>query len=216
MRSNGPMIAMAVVYGLLGAAGALWMRGEGFDPWPEGGLAPGALLTAVGIGLAAGVVLHVAYRPFRGRASVQPLERAVTEAAATIGYGNLMALMPGAVLAEEVFFRGAMQPAFAYGFPLLGLAVASVAFGFAHFIPPRREFWMYPVLASVAGAIFGACWLVTGGHLLSAFAAHLTVNVLNLRLMRDTIAAAAADIELERDEPSGDIDADADIDLDER
>jgi membrane protease YdiL (CAAX protease family) len=211
------MIAMAVVYGLLGAAGAFWMKAEGFDPWPEGGVAAGALLTALGLGIAAGVGLHIAYRPFRGRGSVQPLERAVTDAAATIGYQNLMALMPGAVLAEEVFFRGAMQPAFAYGSPLLGLAVASVAFGFAHFIPPKREFWMYPLLAAVAGGVFGGCFLLTGGNLLSAFAAHLTVNVLNLRLMRDQIAAAAAEIAIEREFPSDPPGGpDSEIELEER
>ncbi len=186
---------MAVVYGLLGAAGAAWMRGEGFEPWPEGGLAPGALLTALGLGLAAGVGLHVVYRPFRGRTSVQPLERAVTEAAATIGLSNLCYLMPGAVLAEEVFFRGAMQPAFAYGSPMLGLAIASVAFGLAHFIPPKREFWMYPVLASIAGAVFGLCYWVTGGNLVAAFTAHLTVNLLNLRLMRDRVTELAHEME---------------------
>lgn len=193
------MIVMAVVYGVLGAAGAFWMRAEGFDAWPEGGLEPSALLTAVGLGLATGVVLHVLYRPFRGRPSVRPLERAVTEAAAAVGYHNLLYLMPGAVLAEEVFFRGAMQPAFAYGYPMLGLAIASVAFGFAHFLPPRKEFWLYPVLASIAGACFGLCFWVTGGNLIAAFTAHLTINVLNLRLMRDKIDAAV--IELEREGP---------------
>jgi len=167
VRTNGPMIGMAVVYGLMGIAGAMWMRGEGFEPWPEDGLEPGPVLTAIGLGLAAGVGLHVAYRPFRGRDSVQPL--------------------------EEVLFRGAMQPAFAFGIPLLGLAIASVAFGFAHFVPPRREFWMYPVLASIAGAVFGGCYLLTGGNLIAAFVAHLTVNLLNLRLMRDAIAQLAAE-----------------------
>ena len=119
----------------------------------------------------------------------------LTEAAATVGLSNLCYLMPGAVLAEEVFFRGAMQPAFAYGYPMLGLAVASVAFGFAHFLPPRREFWMYPVMASIAGAVFGLCYWVTGGNLIAAFTAHLTVNLLNLRLMRDQVAELAREMQ---------------------
>ena len=104
----------------------------------------------------------------------------MAEAIALIGSGNLWALLPGAVLAEEVLFRGAMHPA--WGWP-----VASVAFGLAHFVPPRRELWPYPVLAAVSGAAFSGAYALAGGHLVAPFVAHLTLNALNLRLLRPGI-----------------------------
>lgn len=172
-----PALAMALVYLGLGALGAWWMRAGGHAPWPADGLAPGPLTLAAAIGLGVGVTLHAAWAPFRRARALEPLERALVEAVQLIGPANLWALLPGAVLAEEVLFRGAMHPA--WGWP-----AASVAFGLAHFMPPRREMWPYPLLAGVAGAAFSGAYVLAGGHLVAPFVAHLTLNALNLRLLR--------------------------------
>jgi membrane protease YdiL (CAAX protease family) len=193
-----PALAMALAYLGLGAAGAWWMRAGGHAPWPADGLAPGAVTLAVAVGLAIGGVLHLAYRPFRDAAALQPLARVLAEAVAMVGRGNLWALLPGAVLAEEVFFRGAMHPA--WGWPL-----ASVAFGLAHFLPPRRELWPYPFLAALAGAAFSGAYVLAGHHLVAPFVAHLTANALNLRLVEPTVAPEPTD---------GDPDAEDGTDLD--
>ena len=178
------MVIAGIFYGIVGIGGALWMRGSGYLPWPAGGLALGAFASACGIGAAIGVGRHLAYRPLHGRTSVGALERASEEAVAVIGLRNLFAILPGAVLAEEVFFRGAMQQAF-------GLVVASIAFGLAHFMPPRREFWVYPVLSAAAGFALGFSFWVTDGHLMAPFTAHLVVNALNLGMLRGKLEAAA-------------------------
>jgi hypothetical protein len=82
---------------------------------------------------------------------------------------TLLALMSG--VAEELLFRGALQPQ-------LGLVAASLLFGLAHFVP-RREFLLWTAFAVVAGALFGALFIGTG-NLLAPMVAHVTVNAVNL------------------------------------
>jgi hypothetical protein len=80
-------------------------------------------------------------------------------------------------LAEELFFRGALQP-------VVGWVGASVLFGALHFVP-RREFLPWTAFAIGAGLVFG--WLVEWtGHLTAAVVAHTLVNGVNLpRLVRE-------------------------------
>ena len=60
-------------------------------------------------------------------------------------------------LAEETLFRGVLQPALADWLnPPLALAVASAAFGLAHFITPT-----YVVLASVIGLYLGGLLMIS-------------------------------------------------------
>ena len=76
--------------------------------------------------------------------------------------------------AEEVFFRGALQPR-------LGWLAASVLFGLAHFAP-RRELWPWTGFALVAGGLLGALFAATG-NLVAPIAAHAAINAVNLRLL---------------------------------
>ncbi|MGH7338501.1 MAG: lysostaphin resistance A-like protein, partial [Myxococcota bacterium] len=76
--------------------------------------------------------------------------------------------------AEEVFFRGALQPR-------LGWLAASVLFGLAHY-PPRRTLWPWTGFALIAGGMFGALFEVTG-NLAAPVTAHAVINAVNLRLL---------------------------------
>ena len=74
-------------------------------------------------------------------------------------------------LGEEMLFRGVLQAALAGWLEgtvgvLVGLAAASVLFGFAHAITPA-----YFVLAMLIGAYLGGLWLWTG-NLLAPIVAH--------------------------------------------
>ncbi len=88
--------------------------------------------------------------------------------------GILLAFASG--IAEEMFFRGALQPA-------VGLVWASVIFGACHFLP-RRELALWSLYAVAMGFAFG--WLFEAtGHLAAPVAAHVLVNAVNLpRLAR--------------------------------
>ena len=70
-------------------------------------------------------------------------------------------------LAEETFFRGAVQPVF-------GLIPASLAFGLAHFIP-RNPFWHWSLYAAFAGFFLGCLFELTH-HLLPVIVAHSLTN----------------------------------------
>jgi membrane protease YdiL (CAAX protease family) len=71
-------------------------------------------------------------------------------------------------VAEETFFRGAIQPVF-------GLIPASLAFGLAHFIP-RSPLWHWSLYAAFAGFLLGCLFELTH-HLVPAIAAHSLTNV---------------------------------------
>ncbi len=81
-----------------------------------------------------------------------------------------LALVSGA--AEEALFRGALQPQ-------VGLVIASLLFGLAHFAP-RRELAAWAPAAVIAGFALGGLYAWTG-NLVAPVVAHATVNAINLR-----------------------------------
>jgi membrane protease YdiL (CAAX protease family) len=93
----------------------------------------------------------------------------------------LLAVASG--VAEEVFFRGVLQP-------YLGLIAASFIFGLAHFVP-RRDLALWTPFAVVVGFLFGILFESTG-NLLAPVVAHVTINAVNLhRLSRRAPATPA-------------------------
>jgi membrane protease YdiL (CAAX protease family) len=86
----------------------------------------------------------------------------------------LLALASG--LAEEMLFRGALQPS-------VGIVWASLIFGACHFLP-RKELALWSLYAVVMGFAFGSLYEWTG-HLVAPVTAHALVNGINLpRLAR--------------------------------
>ena len=75
-------------------------------------------------------------------------------------------------VAEELLFRGVLQPA-------LGLWLASAIFGLVH-VGPNRRFLPWTLMAAVAGLCFGGALHITGS-LVAPVVAHFTINYLNLR-----------------------------------
>lgn len=84
----------------------------------------------------------------------------------------LLALASGT--AEELFFRGALQP-------WLGITVASLAFGLAH-LGPTRTYLPWTVWAVVMGAILGVLSWATGS-IVGPIVAHVAINAVNLRFV---------------------------------
>jgi membrane protease YdiL (CAAX protease family) len=83
-----------------------------------------------------------------------------------------LALVSG--IAEEAFFRGAMQPD-------LGLVATSILFGAVHFVP-RREFLPWTLFAIAAGFLLGGLFDATG-NLVAPIVAHVGINAVNLWLL---------------------------------
>ena len=142
---------------------------RGIDPWVDGGLGAAA----------AAVMLALSHVMTRFTAWGERLARAL----GSLSVGNALLLASASGLAEEMLFRGALQP-------VVGWIAASVLFGALHFVP-RREFLPWTVFAIVAGLLFGALYEWTG-NLLAPAIAHVLVNGVNLpRLIREYGPAAA-------------------------
>ena len=69
--------------------------------------------------------------------------------------------------AEELFFRGALQPA-------IGLVPASLLFGAAHLVP-RHPFWPWSLQAAFAGFLLGSIYELTH-QLYPVMLAHAVTN----------------------------------------
>ena len=82
----------------------------------------------------------------------------------------LLALMSS--VAEEAFFRGAMQPA-------LGFVLTSLIFGLLH-IGPSKTYLPWTAMALTMGFALGALYLWTG-TLIAPILCHFLINTINLR-----------------------------------
>jgi membrane protease YdiL (CAAX protease family) len=162
-------------YALMGAAALIWRWvADSVLPWAESPAPPAlAIHERVAAGLAAGAALVVVSRVWTahseaGRALAAELARLLGPL--SLGRAWLFAAASG--LAEEAFFRGALQPR-------VGWLGATLIFAAAHFVPAPK-LWSWAVFALAAGALFGALFAATG-DLLAPLLAHVLVNALNLR-----------------------------------
>jgi membrane protease YdiL (CAAX protease family) len=181
-------IALAF-YGVLGGIAIVWrVAVDGVAPWladPAAALWP--LGARLGTGLALGLALVVASRVWT--ALSESGRRLAAELAAIVGpltlsQAVLLAVASG--LAEEAFFRGALQPR-------VGWLLASLLFGLAHF-HPRRELRVWSLSAAAAGLALGALFQASG-DLLAPALAHALVNGVNLRwLSREAARGASRDL----------------------
>ena len=86
-------------------------------------------------------------------------------------------------LAEEVVFRGALQPTLAnlLGGPYLGCLVTSLVFGLLH-TGPSRLFFAWTAFATVAGFVLGVAYILTG-NLIVPIVIHFIINAVNMWLI---------------------------------
>jgi membrane protease YdiL (CAAX protease family) len=86
-------------------------------------------------------------------------------------------------IAEELLFRGVLQPA-------VGYVAASLLFGLAH-LAPRRDLWPWTLTSLAAGFLLG--WLFDAtGNLLAPTVTHVFVNAVDLRLLSRQFADSAS------------------------
>jgi membrane protease YdiL (CAAX protease family) len=173
-----------IFYGLLFGAALLWAAvsgdsllyasdaaaGAGVRPWRDVVLGAVAAAAVIAISQAITARSHVGERLARALAQVLgplPLRHCV-----------LLAAVSG--VAEEAFFRGALQPR-------VGLVAASVLFGLAHFVP-RREFLPWTVFSLAAGFLLGGLFEATG-NLVAPVTAHALVNAVNLNFLATRYAS---------------------------
>ena len=98
--------------------------------------------------------------------------RALAELLGERSVRDCMLLAVASGVAEEAFFRGALQPA-------VGWLPASLIFGLVHFAP-KRELLPWTGFALCAGLLLGALFEFTG-NLVAPIVAHVGINAVNLR-----------------------------------
>jgi uncharacterized protein len=187
-------------YGFLALAAVLWgvLRGRPNvyrhpEPWLDLTFPLSTLLAVLlGLAVAAAVVVgtRVLVRRTRWARNLHIEFRSLLGPLASLEIA-VFAIASG--VAEELFFRGAMQPD-------LGLVVASVLFGLVHILP---RMWPWTLWALVMGFVFGSLYALTG-EILAPVLAHVLINYENLHFINayDPSPPASSEDRARRREPS--------------
>ncbi len=172
-----PVVRLALVfYGALFAIAVAWSIGSGRSIFYASEAAVGegvALLLdpAIGIAVAAATIALSRWITETTRWG-DALGRALAEHLGDRSLRDCIALALASGIAEEVFFRGLLQPA-------VGWLLASLIFGLVHFVP-RRDLLPWTGFALFAGMVLGALFEWTG-NLVAPVVAHVGINAVNLR-----------------------------------
>ena len=171
----------ALVYVALAALAVAWAGLRGnldlyHHPSPWLALSfPASTAVAVGVGLAVAVATVALTRVLvRTTRWARGLHSDLREIIGPLTGGQIAALATASGLAEELFFRGAMQPA-------LGIVLSSLAFGLVH-VGPTRRFLPWTVWATVMGFVFALLYRATG-ELAAPVVAHVLINYENLHFV---------------------------------
>ena len=177
--SGGQWVGWALVfYGLLAGVALVWSAWAG-TPWAfADGEAERAGVSWLRDGVAglacAAAVIAVSELLTRRWPRARELAAELGSLLGPLGLRHCLILAACSGFAEEVFFRGVLQPR-------LGWLGATVLFGLAH-IPPTRTLWLWSVFALLAGGLLGALFSATG-NLLAPVVAHAGINAVNLTLL---------------------------------
>jgi len=178
-------------YGALAVAAVVWREGfydeRVFDPPAAAvagaGSAPGVLAAGLFSGAAVGLAVVLASFALTEFTAVgRRLSQALARRLPALGVGDAVLLAFASGLAEELFFRGALQPR-------VGLVAASLLFGALH-VASERALVAWSLFAIAMGFLFG--WLYeASGTLAAPIAAHTVINAVNLPLLARHRGAAS-------------------------
>ena len=182
------MLKLAAIFYLSMAVAALGLnalRGVPLVPLAFGPRLPPALAAA-----ALMTVATLVFTTFGARrwSWIQELEATFRRILGPHDLGAVAFYALSSGVSEELFFRGALQPALirVFGSDLLGLFFATVAFTAAH-VPLERGLRFWPAFVFVLGLFLGAVTLASGS-ILPAVLCHATINFVNLRRITRPIA----------------------------
>ncbi len=165
------IIATAIFYCLMFAVACFWLRVLESEDIFLMGLRDGLPLgLAVGVAAAAFVVAasHIGHKRFQWARALEDEFRGIL---GKRGGAEVLALALFSGVAEEAFFRGAMQEAW-------GLVPTSLIFGGIHFVP-RWVYLPWTLFAIVVGFLMGWIYVATG-NIYAPISAHVLINALNL------------------------------------
>jgi membrane protease YdiL (CAAX protease family) len=188
-----------VVYGALALAALIWglLRGSPDlyhhpEPW-LGLVFPVSTGVAGAAGLAVAIAVIALTRVLVRRAHwARALHVEFRELLGPLSHAEVAVFALTSGIAEEMLFRGALQPA-------VGLFWAGLVFGLVH-VGPRRTFLPWTAWAVVMGWVFGALYAATG-ELLAPVVAHIAINYQNLRFIDAYDPTPPSESALRADDP---------------
>ncbi len=168
-------------YGALMAAamGWAWLRGDSMvfvHPEWLGRISETDIIRGVALGLATAIAvvvlsrLSVAYFQWS-----RNLERDFGRLLGRITIVDILVIAFFSGIAEEAFFRGAMQPA-------IGWVATTLLFGLLH-IGPSKQYIPWTISALALGGLLGWYFEQTG-TLAAPIVAHVLINLINLMFIR--------------------------------
>lgn len=175
-RIAGALVAYVLMGGVALGLG-LWQGRLPTLAHPAPALALGAWSSAasLGAGLAIALVTILSTRWLLVRTRwARALRRELRMLLVGASGAQLLLLGVSSGVAEELLFRGAIQP-------IAGLFLTSLGFGLLH-VGPRRELLPWTAWAIVMGFVLGALYEATG-TLAGPILAHVLINTVNLRVI---------------------------------
>ncbi len=176
-RSEPQLVRFAwILYLIFATLAAIWIAAREGQIGLDLFVRPETALRDAGVGVASGVAVALVWRLSATRFELaRRLEGELMAAVGRIERGDVVALALLSGFAEELFFRGAMQPSW-------GLVPTAVIFALLH-SGPGRVFVIWGVFALGAGLGLGALF-AWSGSLLAPVAAHVVTNLIGLDSMR--------------------------------
>lgn len=140
-------------------------------------------MLSVGLGAIVAVATLVATRRMMTRAAwTRALHADLRPVVRNADDPTLFAIAVASGVGEEILFRGLLVPA-------VGVIVSSLLFGAVHQVRGRAR-WGWMLWAAAMGLVFAVVFQLTGS-LLGPIVAHVAINAVNLRVLRDVEPAPA-------------------------
>ncbi|MBK8169370.1 MAG: CPBP family intramembrane metalloprotease [Sandaracinaceae bacterium] len=179
--TNHRLRLSALIYGALAAAAIVWggLRGQWLLFRPSAGWADGSasarIAVSLALGLAVAAITIAGTRVLVRKSShVRALHSEFHRLFGPLSGSEIALFAVFSGVAEELFFRGAMQPA-------LGVVLTSIIFGLVH-IGPTRRFWIWTLWATLMGFVFGFIAWITG-DIFGTTLAHVLINYENMHFI---------------------------------
>jgi hypothetical protein len=167
-------------YGVLLTAAVGWSLWSGesiFYISPEAQRRGAAPARDAALGLAgAAALIYLSDEITRRTQWGETMARALAKIIGRLSLRDCIILAVASGLAEEAFFRGALQTRW-------GLVAASLIFGLAH-LAPKRDLLPWAGFAVGAGFLLGSLFIATG-NLVAPIVTHIGVNAVNLKRLGD-------------------------------
>ena len=175
-------------YALLGLGAATLAATLGYDPLTTHsalGLSGSfALGTSLVMGaLLAGATIVTSRVAVRTQPWARALHADLRPAVESASGARILAIAIASGIAEELVFRGLLVP-------VVGVVLSSVAFGLLHQVRGRAR-WAWAAWATITGLLLAGIFVLTGS-IAGPIAAHVAINFVNLRHLRDTDLGGAA------------------------